>query len=277
MADSRTTAVVMPRAGILAGAVRRLEVGRETTPPGREFAHRRIGSLTLVWTEAGRAVATVNGIPVEHAPGTRLACAPDFALDERGADDVPWTAAWIMLDGAWAAALAEVLAQRPGGMLLCAPAPRRWVQLARSVLDLAAGQPAGWEWSLATALADLSGRLVAAAAGTGETGGLATRVAALVDRNPDRAWNLDGLAKALGIGRSALAHRFSHEAGVGVATFVRRRRCQHARVLLLSGCSVAEAAERSGFANAFHFSRAYRTAMGEPPSRAGRQDSRYRG
>lgn len=46
----------------------------------------------------------------------------------------------------------------------------------------------------------------------------------------------------------------------------RRLRCEAAAALLAAGHAVGDTAERLGFANPFHFSRAFRQAMGRPPS-----------
>ena len=275
MTGSDLTVVERPRSGPLVPLLRRIEAGRESTPPGARFPRRRIPDLLLVWTEAGAATATVNGCPVVHRPGVLVAAAPGADLDERGDPDRPWTAGWLLLDGLWAALLAPALAARPGAMLHVQPAPRRWLLLARTVRDLVATRGEGWDWRSAAALAELLGYLQAANSSPGGAD-LPTRVAALVDRNPERPWPIDALVRDLGIGRSALAHRFTREAGRPLAAFIRRRRCEHARERLAGGATVTQVAEGLGFANPFHFSRVYRAAMGEPPSQVIREASRFR-
>jgi AraC-like DNA-binding protein len=277
MTGTDVAVVERPRSGPLVPLLRRIEAGRESTPPGARFPRRRIPDLLLVWTEAGSATATVNGCPVAHRPGVLVAAAPGADLDERGDPERGWTAGWLLLDGPWAALLAPVLAARPGAMLHGQPAPRRWLALARSLRDLVVARGEGWDWRAASVLGELLGDLHAAGAGAGAEGpDLPSRVAALVDRNPERSWPVEALARELGLGRSALAHRFTREAGRPPAAFIRRRRCEHARERLAAGASVAQVAERLGFANPFHFSRVYREAMGEPPSRVLREASRFR-
>jgi len=276
MIRSGSHRVVRPDGHPLAGVAARIEAGHETTSPGHPFPRRTIADLTVIWTEAGAATAEVNGVAVVHRPGTLLACAPGFALDERGDGTRPWTAAWLMLDGGWSEPLGRALAARPGGLLCSTPAPRRWLALARTAQSAALARPEGWEWTLAAVLAELLGALTAACGPAAAGRGLPARIAALVERAPERDWGLDNLARALGMSRSALAHRFPAEASTTVASFVRRRRCELAQGLLAAGVPVAETAERLGFANPFHFSRCYRAVMGAPPSRCRDESSRLR-
>lgn len=260
----------------LSGIADRIECGRETSSPGHAFPRRTVADLTLVWSESGQAEATVNGYHLVHRPGSLLACAPGFTLDERGDARQPWTACWLMLDGGWSGPAAAALEALPGRHLLAQPAPRRWLALATAAHRAIIDRNDGWRWRFASAVAELLGSLSAAASAAGPER-LDARIASLVERSPERRWGLDELAHALGMSRSALAHGFPR-LGLGtVAAFVRRRRCAMADALLAAGTPVGETAERLGFANPFHFSRCYRRIAGRPPSHAAREASRLRG
>jgi AraC-like DNA-binding protein len=74
------------------------------------------------------------------------------------------------------------------------------------------------------------------------------------------------LCQALGVSASTLSHRFREIAGEAPATWVRRRRLEVARRMLQQGLSVVQVSERLGFANPFHFSRAFKSFAGVPPS-----------
>lgn len=145
MIRSGSHRVVRPDGHPLAGVAARIEAGRETTSPGHPFPRRTIADLTVVWTEAGAASAEINGVAITHRPGTLVACAPGFALDERGDERRPWTAGWLMIDGGWSEPLGRALAVRPGGLLCSAPAPRRWLALARTAQAAVLARPDGWE------------------------------------------------------------------------------------------------------------------------------------
>lgn len=101
-----------------------------------------------------------------------------------------------------------------------------------------------------------------------------------LDRADDHAARLHA-AFAAAIGRGAAVADLAAEAGMDPRAFAaacrrhlgmpplaafRRARCEAAAALLAQGVAVAETAERLGFANPFHFSRAFRRAMGVPPS-----------
>lgn len=74
------------------------------------------------------------------------------------------------------------------------------------------------------------------------------------------------LARAAGLSPRAFAAACRTHLGLPPLAAFRRARCEAAAVLLAQGESVAATAAHLGFANPFHFSRAFRAAMGEPPS-----------
>jgi AraC-like DNA-binding protein len=265
MDQPRVAALAVPGPP-LASALDAAEFGEETASSGRVFPPRRITSMALIVTVEGDAEAEVEGVRLRHRRGSLLVVAPPFSLLERVDPRQPWLARWLLAEGPWLAPLADALAVRPGRLLLCERTPRRWLALAHRLIDLGLDQADGWAWEAAAVLAELLGALVHAAGPDEQGRSLADRVSALVDRNPERLWPLEGLARALGMSRSALAHRFTHEAGESVAAFIRRRRCEHARRLLATGLGVGVVAERLGFANPYHFSRCYRHVVGRPPS-----------
>lgn len=90
----------------------------------------------------------------------------------------------------------------------------------------------------------------------------------------DPALDATRLCRELHVSRSVLYRAF--EPLGGVARFIRDRRLDAARRTLAAdpGTPIGAVAERSGFGDAAHFSRAYRTRFGEAPrdTRAGRID-----
>ena len=74
------------------------------------------------------------------------------------------------------------------------------------------------------------------------------------------------LARRCGLTPRAFANACRSHLGLSPSVAFRHARCSAAAALLAQGASVAETAARFGFANPFHFSRAFRQAMGTAPS-----------
>lgn len=86
-------------------------------------------------------------------------------------------------------------------------------------------------------------------------------------RNPARDWTLETLAHEVGVSRSVLAERFTQLVGQPAMQYLTNWRMQLAANQLLSGLdSVATVAERVGYESEAAFSRAFKKAVGTPPS-----------
>lgn len=93
------------------------------------------------------------------------------------------------------------------------------------------------------------------------------RALAGLHRNPARAWTIQSLAREGGLSRSALAERFTQFVGQPPMHYLTSWRMQLAANHLLSGGdSVAEIANRVGYDSEAAFSRAFKKAVGTPPS-----------
>ena len=77
------------------------------------------------------------------------------------------------------------------------------------------------------------------------------------------------IARALHFNPSYLAHVFREKAGTTLHQYVLSRRLNYANVLLKQGVSVNSTAERSGFASAVSFIRAYKRRFGFTPGAGG--------
>jgi AraC-like DNA-binding protein len=96
-------------------------------------------------------------------------------------------------------------------------------------------------------------------------------------RNPARAWTIESLARNAGLSRSGLAERFTQFVGQPPMQYLTSWRMQLAANQLLSGMeSVAAIASRVGYESEAAFSRAFKKAVGTPPSqwRKHRDDAR---
>ena len=73
------------------------------------------------------------------------------------------------------------------------------------------------------------------------------------------------LARAIRRSPSFVSHLFRSEFGTSPADYVRSRRMEAAREMLKTGAYVHRVAERLGFYDAFHFSKAFKAFHGFPP------------
>jgi AraC-like DNA-binding protein len=73
------------------------------------------------------------------------------------------------------------------------------------------------------------------------------------------------LAGAIRRSESFVSHLFRSEFGTSPASYVRKRRMEAAREMLGSGAYVYRAAEKLGFYDAGHFSKAFKAFFGHPP------------
>jgi AraC-like DNA-binding protein len=93
------------------------------------------------------------------------------------------------------------------------------------------------------------------------------RVLNLLHKEPARNWTLEGLAKDVGISRSALAERFTAYVGVPPMKYLQKWRLQLAASNLLEGtANIASIAEEAGYESEAAFSRAFKKATGMPPA-----------
>lgn len=251
----------------LARVVSRLYAVEEEIDAGTQFPAQRVPRFTMLLTTSGEARVTVGEKVVSHRPGSIVAYAQGAPIVETAGKRAPWCVRYIMLLGPWPAQMTRILDERHEKVFVYDPAPQRWKRVLNEAIELAFALPRGWEWNVAARLAELAGIFEQHPSPPGEPKGMLERLELLVSRSPERPWRMPELCAALGVSSSTLSHRFTALAGEAPATWVRRRRLEIARRMLLQGQSVSEVAARLGFANPFHFSRAFKAVMGIPPSR----------
>ncbi len=89
---------------------------------------------------------------------------------------------------------------------------------------------------------------------------------ALIHRQPEHDWTVADLAATVAMSRSAFSARFSELVGEGPMQYVTRWRMHVATDLLREEqLTVAQVAERLGYASEAAFSRAYKRTTGTPP------------
>ncbi|MEX3102499.1 MULTISPECIES: helix-turn-helix domain-containing protein [unclassified Streptomyces] len=100
------------------------------------------------------------------------------------------------------------------------------------------------------------------------------RAQTLIAADPGAPHTVASLAEAVALSPSRFAHLFTEQLGMSPMRALREARLRHAaRLLESTGLTAERVAAASGFASAFHFSRAFRGRYGVPPGeyRAGRR------
>ncbi len=80
--------------------------------------------------------------------------------------------------------------------------------------------------------------------------------------------DIEQIAKEAGLSASGLHQKFKRTTALSPMQFVKRLRLDRARVLLVSGDTVTEAAFKVGYSSPSQFSREYKRQYGSPPSSA---------
>lgn len=133
-----------------------------------------------------------------------------------------------------------------------------FVEVVRRHLEAVTGEQPGW-------LAGLRDGMVGRALG-------------LLHERPAYAWSLRGLAREIGLSRSALAERFTHFVGRPPMQYLTRWRMQLAARRLADGdAKVSAVALEVGYDSEAAFSRAFKKAAGLPPAGWRRRHGRSSG
>ncbi|MGN6570331.1 MAG: AraC family transcriptional regulator [Pseudolabrys sp.] len=89
----------------------------------------------------------------------------------------------------------------------------------------------------------------------------------LLHEKPARNWSLEELARESGVSRSVLAERFTALVGIPPITYLAKWRMQLAAEMLTRGAgNIASIAAEIGYDSEASFSRAFKKALGVPPS-----------
>jgi AraC-like DNA-binding protein len=250
----------------LARVVSRIYAVEEQIDAGTQYPPQRVDRFTMLLTLSGEARVKVGNLVVSHRPGTIITLAQRSDIQETAGPRRPWHVKYLMLLGPWAAAMSRVMLDRGENIFAYDPAPRRWQRVLSEAIDCAFSQGRGWQWTFASRLAELGGAFTQHPSSPGEPKGMLERLEFFFDRAPERPWRMADMCEVLKVSSSTLSHRFKELTGEAPASWIRKRRMTIARRMLQQGMSVVEVSERLGFANPFHFSRAFKAAIGVPPS-----------
>ncbi len=92
-------------------------------------------------------------------------------------------------------------------------------------------------------------------------------VVAAIKRFPERWWTVGELAEMAGMSDFRLRRNFLRHTGLLPKDYIERLKMQRAAELLQAGCRIAEAAERLGYRDMYHFARRFKIRFGISPGR----------
>jgi len=234
---------------------------------GRVRAHGAREAIVILCTDgAGRL--DLDGTPHPVRAGQALvipARTPHaYVADEQN----PWSIWWFHIAGTDVAELVDAIVGDGRGPVFPVRDPYAAVAAAEQIVTALEEdettatlfQTAGIAWALLARFA-ADGR-------RGEHGS-SERMRVVQDHlraHLDAPVSVDELARLVGVSTSHLSALFKAATGTSVVEFVKRQRSARARELLLTtSLSVGEVARRVGYADAFYFSRQFRSVNGVAP------------
>lgn len=223
-------------------------------PEPRTATNRHVHNhWELVCYVQGSGVITVGGQRIPFAPGTIIALPPDIPHDE-------------VSPGGFRCQFVGVRGPtRRGPIPLCQDDEHGSF---RSTCDLLIREcwqrPSGWE-ATGEDVVRLLWRLIDRWSGAGDD--LVRQAEGLLlAQLSDPELRIATIARRLGVHEEQLRRRFTAATGRSPRAHLTRLRIEAARQLLAHGSSVSDTATACGFADPFHFSKAFRVATGRPPS-----------
>lgn len=178
----------------------------------------------------------------------------------------PWHVCYLLLSGPWAEGMDQWLRHQDRAVRVWTAMPPRRRQLVTEMVDLALTQPDDWPWRFVCQAAELWGGLYSDAAQASSPDALALRLARLLDAAPAERLTVAEMAQALDLSPRQLLYQFGKATGEPLAQWIRKRRIAAARRLLGQRLSVTDVSEQLGYANPYHFSRAFKAVTGIAPS-----------
>jgi AraC-like DNA-binding protein len=189
--------------------------------------------------------------------------------------DSPWHAAYAELGGEMALAALGHLIARHGHVYTSTSGDL--LDILTHLADRQGTHHAVWDVGVSSRVA---GTILASIAHTRDTqeGGIARKAIALFERHPNSAYTLEDAASQLGISRGQLGRSFRDALGIPPATWLRHRRLELARQLLMApDAQVRLVASQVGYRSVPQFLRAFTARYGQTPGvlrSAGGQASR---
>lgn len=243
--------------------------GREHCNPDYAIARGRFPFHVLEYVVSGRGTLQLDRRRHVLGPGTVFAYAPDTACAMRTEATDPMVKYFFALSGRDVPARLR----RCGVPLGSARQLAAHAEITSVVEDLVReGQRSGaLAPRICAALFDLLLLKIADAAARPVRAHDPARTAflrckALIDAQAERLGSLAEIARAAGVEASSVCRWFRRYQGTSPYRYLLRRKMNLAAEFLVeSGGLVKEAAQRVGFADPYHFSRAFKSVHGLPP------------
>ena len=241
---------------------------RDSAGPSGQRPLRVLDSYALVYTVDGAATyRDAAGPPRDLKPGDALFIFPDVAHMYGPEPGGRWSEFYLVFDGPvfdlWRT---QGLLDPAHPVMRCEPVDR-WLPRLESVPDA----PRAPRSSLAEVcrLQEVLAGMVAHAAAGGAAAAdrrLIARACALLESDLDRALDLPGLARELGIPYETFRRRFTRMMGTPPARWRSARLIERACELMQrGGLADKQIADRLGFSDEFHFSRRFKDITGKSP------------
>jgi AraC-like DNA-binding protein len=243
--------------------------GREHCNPDYVIQRRNFPFYVLEYVVSGRGAVKLDGKPHVLGPGVVFACAPTTRCEIHTDPRDPMVKYFLSFAGA----------DVPSRLKRCGMAPGRARQLAAhaevtSVLEdlVREGQRSGaLARRICAALFELlllkiedTSSLAPHASEPAREAFL--RCKALIDAQAEGLATLEEIAKAAGVEASSVCRWFRRYQGTSPYQYLLRRKMNlAAEHLVENGGLVKEAAQRVGFADPYHFSRAFKSVHGVAP------------
>ena len=243
--------------------------GREHCNPDYAISRRRFPFYGLEYVVAGRGSVELAGARHELGPGVVFAYAPAMACAIRTDPREPMVKYFLSFAGTGAL----------GRLRRCGVAPGRTRQLAAhaeiaSVLEdlvregqrsgALAGRICGALFEFLLLKIEDTATLVTHARDPAREAFL--RCKALIDAQAERLGTLEEIARAASVEASSVCRWFRRYQGTSPYQYLLRRKMNlAAEHLVENGGLVKEAAQRVGFADPYHFSRAFKSVHGVAP------------
>lgn len=142
-----------------------------------------------------------------------------------------------------------------------------------TILDIAGGdpllhtlfQPPDNTEDAYNTLSQIAARIIEYGKRHGGMHGIVRQTTDIIMREIDRELSLQAIADRLHLNSSYLSRRFKQVVGLSFSDYVLEKKMKLAKELLLSGSTIAAAAERTGFKDASYFNRVFRKYWGVTP------------